>query len=175
MWMVGGLLVLSGLCGAVVGCLMLLWRGTRARGRTVAFYGTAAFLFGIVPLSILEPPAIAVPVAETTTEPQAISAAAPRAQLRLRSWRCYEEYGFQHIEGRVTNQTDRAFNNDLVVASFETSAGRLVKNETALVQFQPLMPGQTSPFTLVAIGNPQIDRCEIGFQIMSGPALSFDR
>jgi hypothetical protein len=40
------------------------------------------------------------------------------------------------------------------------------------VEYDPLLPGQRSPFSAITTGNPAITKCNVGFKQMFGGALS---
>lgn len=92
-----------------------------------------------------------------TTTPVATQAEAPRlqvtpplsatqsgAELKLLSWHCEQAYGHMTLEGEVRNLTNAPIKNLLAVARYYTGTKEFVKSDTALVLYNPIMPGQTS-------------------------------
>jgi hypothetical protein len=60
------------------------------------------------------------------------------------------------IEGEVKNISARKLENIEAVGEFYTDSGEIVKFGDVLVEYTPIMPGQTSPFKVVVTENPQI-------------------
>ena len=113
--------------------------------------------------------------ASLTSETTGRRAAAATTALRLLDSRCFAEHGFRQIVGRVRNTTDRPIASVMAVGTFSTSGGALVKVESALLEYDPIMPGQTSPFRVIGTDNPEISNCEIGFRNLFGPAILYSR
>ncbi|MER8882453.1 FxLYD domain-containing protein [Mesorhizobium sp. M0816] len=98
---------------------------------------------------------------------------AARPDLKIDGSRCGTEYGFIKITGRVTNKTTRPIENLMAVGIF-SSNGDYVKSATAMVEYQPLLPGQTSPYTVMTTANPAITNCLTTFKTMFGGEVSSD-
>ena len=95
--------------------------------------------------------------------------------LMLEDWSFQTESNFVTAIGRVTNMTDLPMENVQVVIQFFTSDGAFVKSGDALVEFNPILSGQTSPFTVIVSGNPEIATGTISFKTLFGgtiPSLS---
>lgn len=99
------------------------------------------------------------------------SAAPPEPELKIKSWRCDIEENYTYVRGEVKNLTDQKIEHVLAVATYKNKAGELVKSDDALVEFDPLMPGQTSPFEVITRNNPEITNCELNFATMRGRQL----
>lgn len=100
---------------------------------------------------------------------------ANRPPLKVHSWRCSNEHGFVKVHGAVTNQSDRAINRLMVTAIYTTGNGDVVKTSDAMVDFQPLLPGQRSPFSTMTTDNPAIRSCNVTFRTMSGGEVRAER
>lgn len=61
----------------------------------------------------------------------------------------------------------------MAVGTFRTNSGELVKSDSALIDYNPLMPGQTSPFKSMGTDNPQITDCGLNFKYLMGGSISF--
>ena len=94
-------------------------------------------------------------------------------RLRIESWRCYHEHGYQFVAGEVTNISDRRLENVTVVATFRDGSGNFVKSTDALIDYDPILPDQTSPFEAGTTGNPAIERCSIDFKHLMGGTISY--
>jgi hypothetical protein len=88
--------------------------------------------------------------------------------LEVQSWRCDTEYGYIFVTGEVKNVSSRKLENVTAVGEFRTSSGELVKSEEALLQYNPIMPGQSSPFKAGGTENPQATKCNLAFKYLLG-------
>lgn len=86
--------------------------------------------------------------------------------LTVLSSRCVQEHGYVHYIGEVKNRSKQKLSNIIAHVTFRTSTGEVVKTGEALLDFNPLMPSQTSPFTVLATDNPMIKRCELNFKVL---------
>ena len=86
--------------------------------------------------------------------------------LTVLSSRCVHEHGYVHYIGEVKNKSKQKLSNIIAHVTFRTSTGEVVKTGEALLDFNPLMPSQTSPFTVLATDNPMIKRCELSFKVL---------
>lgn len=93
--------------------------------------------------------------------------------LEVQSHRCEVEYSYVFVRGEVKNITTESLKNVAVVGEFRTKSGELVKSETALLEYNPILPGQTSPFRAGGTSNPQIAKCGIAFKYLMGGTIDF--
>ncbi len=93
--------------------------------------------------------------------------------LVVLNWHWRRESGFIYVEGEVRNLTDSELPNVEVVASFYDSKGAFLYSDEALVQFNPIKPRQTTPFTVMAGARPGIARCKLNFQYLGGETIPF--
>lgn len=96
-------------------------------------------------------------------------------KLRVNSFKCSKEHGFAKVTGTVTNRTNVPMDRLMVVALFSSSNGEFIKSADAMVDYQPLMPGQTSPFMALTSDNPMMRNCEVQFKEMFGGVVSSGR
>lgn len=95
------------------------------------------------------------------------------AELLLLDWRWYTEHGYAQAVGRVKNSSGRRLENIQVVVEWKTGSGALVKTGTALLEYNPIMPGQTSPFKVMAKNNPEMTRATISFKTLFGGTVKW--
>lgn len=95
--------------------------------------------------------------------------------LVVESWRWHIEHGYAIVEGEVTNRSDSRLENVLVVASFYTSDGKLITSDDALIKYNPILPGQTSPFKTMATYNPQMKSARLAFKYLFGGSIDFKK
>jgi hypothetical protein len=106
---------------------------------------------------------------EDTSPPPA---AKPSPKLIIEDWRFTTEYGFAKVAGRVTNNSSASLENVTAVVSFLTSDGGFVKTSEAIISYNPILPGQTSPFEVADTANPAIERASLAFKTLLGGSLS---
>lgn len=94
------------------------------------------------------------------------------AKLKLLSFNCSKEHGFVFIRGEVQNISGKKLENVVAVGTFRDAKGTLIKTETALLEYNPIMPDQTSPFEAGGTDNPLIDRCAPSFKYLMGGMVS---
>jgi hypothetical protein len=96
------------------------------------------------------------------------SAAPEPPPLEVQSWRCEKEYGYIFVTGEVKNVSSRKLENVTAVGEFRTTSGELVKSEDALLEYNPIMPGQSSPFKAGGTENPVATKCNLAFKYLLG-------
>lgn len=107
---------------------------------------------------------------QAPTEPESPSY---EPKLQLLSWSNYTEYGYIHVVGEVKNISNSKLDNVTAVVTFRTEDGTLVKTDEALIDYNPLMPGQTSAFTVLATENPAIKKLNLGFKHLLGGEIKY--
>jgi len=96
-------------------------------------------------------------------------------KLELITYNCYAQYDFFHIEGQVKNISDKPLDGVMVVGTAYTETQEFVKSEDALIDYNPILVGQTSPFEIIMTGNPAIARCNIDFKELFGGTIPTKR
>lgn len=94
------------------------------------------------------------------------------ANLVILDWSWSEDYGYVTVEGQVRNISGRKLENVEAVASFFAEDGTFITSDSSLVEYNPLMPGQVSPFKVMKTYNPLMRKASIGFKTMWGSALT---
>jgi hypothetical protein len=97
--------------------------------------------------------------------------ARPTPDIQLLNFNCSHTYGFTTVEGEIRNLTNSPISNLVVVASHSSSDGQFIKSDTALIEYNPIMPGQTSPFKSISTHNPMMSKCKVGFKLLFGGAV----
>lgn len=100
--------------------------------------------------------------------PSAVPSTPPTPPLEVQSWRCDTEHGYVFVRGEVKNVSSQKLENVVAVGEFRTESGELVKTEDALLEYNPIMPGQQSPFKAGGTENPQIKNCNLSFKYLLG-------
>jgi len=92
-------------------------------------------------------------------------------KLVLVDWNWRREHGYVIAEGMVRNVTQQPMRNICAAVTFLTSSGEFVTSEDSLVSYNPILPNQTSPFRVMARGNPEIRKARIGFKELFGGSV----
>jgi hypothetical protein len=92
--------------------------------------------------------------------------------LLVRSWSWGEEYSHAIAEGRVTNQTSERIENLLAVVTYEDGNGNMITSDDALVDFRPLLPGQTTTFKVITSFNPAMKTANLRFRTFGGEEIA---
>lgn len=97
----------------------------------------------------------------------------PFNQLEIQSFRCTTDsaIGFAFIRGEVTNVSGRRLENVVAVGTWRTADGTFIVSDDALIDFDPLLPGQTSPFEIISRYNPLMSRCNLQFKHLFGEQI----
>lgn len=85
-------------------------------------------------------------------------------ELVLLSWTWRDAHGLAIAEGEVRNVSDRPVDDAEAVISFRSDAGAVVTSISAMVERNPIPPGQTSPFRIDAVWDPSRSTAGIDFR-----------
>ena len=108
------------------------------------------------------------------TSPAAIPAPAPvpiGPQLELVDWNWSTGYGYVTARGRVKNLTNESLENVMAIVTFTDSSGGFITTGEALIDFNPVLPGQTSTFSAMAQENPKMKKASIEFKYLAGGSM----
>ena len=95
-------------------------------------------------------------------------------KLALLASNGYEEYGYFKVDGQVKNTSNEPLQGVEAVVTWYDSDGGFVKSEEALIEYDPLLSGQTSPFKSITTGNPAMKRYSIEFKELAGTPLEHE-
>jgi uncharacterized protein YgiM (DUF1202 family) len=95
------------------------------------------------------------------------------ANLELIDWRWYNEHGYVKVEGRVKNISNSSLKNVTADVTFLTASKELVTSSEALIDFNPIMPGQTSTFSVIETYNPAMKSASITFRTLLGKSINW--
>lgn len=87
-------------------------------------------------------------------------------------WSLSGSGNFVKVVGEVENISAVKLNRVCVYATFYDKQGRLITTDMGMVDFSPLMPGQSSPFKLYVRYNPLMHKCSLRFGLLWGKAIS---
>lgn len=77
------------------------------------------------------------------------------------------------MRGQVKNVGASKLDSVLAVGEFYDKNGVLVKPGEALVDFNPIVPGQTTPFSVMSSYNPEIKTATLNFKTMFGGSIDY--
>ena len=77
------------------------------------------------------------------------------------------------VLGEVMNTSSIKLANVMAVGEFRTKDGTLVKAEDSLIDYNPILPGQTSPFKAGGTDNPAIVDCYLSFKTLFGQKIAY--
>lgn len=73
-----------------------------------------------------------------------------------------------HVKGEVKNTSNEPLKNVQAVAKLYDKQDNLITSETALLEHNPVMPGQTSPFEVIGTANPLMQNAQLEFSELMG-------
>ena len=94
-------------------------------------------------------------------------------ELELLSFHGEREYSFLIVNGQVKNISGNKMEGVWAVVEFYDSQGRLVTSEDGVIEYNPLMPEQTSPFKVMQRDNPLISTFKVKFKYTFGTPISY--
>lgn len=109
---------------------------------------------------------------KSSPAPNAASlSATPVVLLEVGSWTWREEYSYATAEGVVTNISDRSLENVAAQVSFLKGDGTFITSDDALIEYNPLLPGQSSPWKVMATWNPEMASARVEFKHLFGGTI----
>lgn len=90
------------------------------------------------------------------------------AELVLLDWSWHSEHGYAIVNGQVKNISEKPIHNVTALVSFKTKADKLVTSDSSLIEYNPIMPGQVSPFKIISVHNPLMATASIDFMNLFG-------
>ncbi len=94
-------------------------------------------------------------------------------QLELETWTWGEEYSYAIAHGTVKNISGESLKNVQAVVSFYAKDGTFITSDDALIDYNPILPGQTSPFKVIATHNPAMRKAGIEFKELMGGTIRY--
>lgn len=134
-------------------------------------------LLGIIVLIIIIAGSISAPNSATNSSGTASSSASQQSETKLilLNWSWHEEHGYAIVEGEVKNISSENLRNVQAVATFYTADGKFITSDDALIEYNPIIPGQTSPFKTMATYNPAMDSAKITFKELMGGTIPWKK
>jgi len=108
----------------------------------------------------------------TKMSPSTRIAPQPTDQLELLSSKGYEEYGYMIVEGQVKNITSYNLKNVEAVAAWYDDKENFITSDSTLAEYNPIVPGQASPFKVMSTHNPVMKKYTISFKYLMGGTIN---
>ena len=102
---------------------------------------------------------------------EAASMASYDLELIAWSWSDAPGREFVEVSGWVKNISGRKLSDVEVVASFFGKKGDFIACKSALIEFNPILPDQTSPFRMLATNNPAMETAKLEFKFLTGGTI----
>jgi hypothetical protein len=112
---------------------------------------------------------ISTPVQKGQSHQPAVATTDPVLELQTWNWR--EEHGYAIAEGTVKNISSKSLDNVVAIMQIYDEQGSFIKSDTALIDYRPILPGQTSPFKVMSSFNPAMGKASVDFKAFSGGTL----
>jgi hypothetical protein len=121
-----------------------------------------------------EPPAPeeAAPAGPEGVRPEE-SGAAPLLELQEMSW--YDQEGYIVVDGTVKNVSSSSLPTVQAHVTFEGAEGWLISEEHAMIELNPIFPGQVSRFSVISRYYPEIISVVLDFRTFSGESIPWSK
>ena len=120
----------------------------------------------------------AMEAVQATATPPPTQTPVPPATPTLwleKGWNCSRSSSsYSKLEGQVTNRSSQPLRRVQVVVNYYATGKTFVTSDSALIEYDPLLPGQTSPFSVLTRYNPAIVGCDIDFKVSGGGTISYE-
>jgi len=91
--------------------------------------------------------------------------------LELLDWVWNHEYGYVTAEGRVKNISGKKLNRVQAIVVWYDKNGQMITYDSSFIEYNPVMPGQISPFKVIERYNPAMARATIEFKYFGGTTI----
>jgi Short C-terminal domain len=97
----------------------------------------------------------------------------PKLELQNYRWGKTDGGGYAELTGSVKNISNEKLENIDVVGLFKDKSGELITSDDAVIDYNPILPGQTSPFKVMVTWNPAMRTAEVDFKELMGGTISW--
>lgn len=92
-------------------------------------------------------------------------------QLELINSHWSEEYDYAIYEGQVKNISNLKLENVQAVVTWYDENGNMITSSSALIEYNPILPGQSSPFKVMKTYNPAMKKAGAEFSHLMGGTI----
>lgn len=157
-----------------IGCLLAGWTflGVMVLGCALFFFGGLLYYF-----SLFSPPRDAGPALAPKVEiaPPVKSREGARPVLQVIDGYWSEDAGNDIVEGHVKNISEQPLMQVAVVVTWVLPDGVNVRTVSSFLEVDPLLPGQTSPFRVLAFHGSGMTSGRITFYTIFGGDLEWEK
>jgi hypothetical protein len=146
-------------------------------GKRLKLSGCAIFVLVIISIFII---VIAISTAinlsnSNSVNPSSINgnAQSDKPKLELINHRWSIEYDYAIYEGRVKNISSESLENVEAVVTFYDRNNNFVTSSDAIIDFNPILPGQISNFKVMKTSNPEMKKAGISFKYLLGGSIEY--
>jgi hypothetical protein len=107
----------------------------------------------------------------TSAATAAAAAQGPELEILASSGRRSDGGDYMKVEGQVKNISNRAIDAIVVVTNWYSDDGTFIASDKGLVDFRPLLAGQTSPFSSLTRRNPAMSKFSVQFTTYGGTVI----
>jgi hypothetical protein len=100
------------------------------------------------------------------------SRASTEPQLELVKYSWSTEYDHAILEGQVKNISASSLRNVTAVATFYDKSGGFITSDDAIIDYNPILPGQVSPFKVITTENPAMRKAGVEFKFLMGGTIN---
>jgi len=93
-------------------------------------------------------------------------------KLKLLDYNFNREYDYITVQGQVKNISKENLEDIEVVVEFFDESDNFIKKDSALIEYNPILSEQTSPFEVISTDNPEIERYRISFKELMGGKIN---
>jgi hypothetical protein len=93
-------------------------------------------------------------------------------RVQLSSFNGSKAFGYITVFGQVKNVSEEPLDDVVAVVEYFTKSGQFVKSDSALIEYTPLLVGQTSPFEVVTSDNAAIADFKVSFRHLLGRPIT---
>lgn len=90
------------------------------------------------------------------------------SDLELLDWHWTWEHGYVTAEGQIKNISGRKLERVQALVTWYDKNGNMITSDSSLIEYDPILPGQTSPFKVIERYNPAMKTANIEFKFMWG-------
>ena len=114
----------------------------------------------------------------TSDDRSTATSSLPQLELLASKQRRSAGGSYLEVEGQVKNISSEALQRVTAVTSWSDSSGKFITSDQAIIEYDPILPGQTSPFKTMTRINPLMENFSVEFKHLTGgtiPTLRSDR
>lgn len=134
-----------------------------------------AAIDGLMETSSVKTPPPRAPARHESPPPSNAQPEVHSPKLLLLDWSFRIEHGYAIVEGEVKNISSESLKNVEVVARFYSSSKQFITSDSALIEYNPIMPGQTSTFRAMKSYNPEMESASVDFKQLMGGAIRWEK